>query len=105
MKKTFFFALLASLTCLQCNPPSKDKPGGDSATAKADEPAETIKKLDYYAQDKTRKEVSAAEFAAGRTPIVYFWANWWPLQRIQEITFRSADAGCVEKCYTDHAGH
>ena len=76
MKKTFFFALLASLTCLQCNPPSKDKPGGDSATAKADEPAETIKKLDYYAQDKTLKEVIAAEFAAGRTPIVYFWANW-----------------------------
>jgi thiol-disulfide isomerase/thioredoxin len=69
--------LLASLVFTQCGS-SADKKGGDSTGSQAnnDVPKEVIKKLDYYAQDKPMKDVIAAEFAAGRTPIVYFWANW-----------------------------
>ena len=76
MKKIIFFALLlAAFTFAQCSSSSENKSNGDSVS-KADEPKEAIKKLDYYAQDKILKDVIAAEFAAGRTPIVYFWANW-----------------------------
>lgn len=77
MKKILIPVLLASLVFTQCDSSSKDKSNGDSVSnAKADAPKEAIKKLDYYAQDKSLNEVIAAEFAAGRTPIVYFWATW-----------------------------
>jgi thiol-disulfide isomerase/thioredoxin len=75
MKKIVLPALLALLLFTQCGP-SSDKSTGDSLNAKADAPKEAIKKLDYYGQDKPLKDVIAAEFAAGRTPIVYFWADW-----------------------------
>lgn len=78
MKKILIPVLLAALVFTQCGSPSKDKATGDDAGsgAKADVPKETIKKLDYYGQDKPLKDVIAAEIAAGRTPIVYFWADW-----------------------------
>jgi thioredoxin 1 len=74
MKKILLPALFALFVFTQCG--SSNKSANDSVQAKADAPKEAIKKLDYYAQDKILKDVIAAEFAAGRTPIVYFWASW-----------------------------
>lgn len=76
MKKIIFPALIAAFVFVQCGSDAKNKASGDSTTEQANEPKEAIKKLDYYAQNKPLKDVIAAEFAAGRTPIVYFWANW-----------------------------
>ena len=76
MKKILLPALLlTALLFTQCGS-STDKSNTDSLEAKKDEPKEAIKKIDYYGQDKILKDVIAAEFAAGRTPIVYFWADW-----------------------------
>lgn len=36
----------------------------------------TIAKIDQSLQSKTVNEVVAAEFAAGRIPVLYFWASW-----------------------------
>jgi thioredoxin 1 len=76
MKKILLPALAALLIFTQCGSSSGSKPGDSANPKSADAPKEAIKKLDFHAQDKTLKEVIAAEFAAGRTPIVYFWADW-----------------------------
>lgn len=74
MRKIIVPMLLAALVLTQCNSSTKEKDGTD---AKAEAPKkESIKKLDYHAQDKPLKDVVAAEYAAGRTPVVYFWASW-----------------------------
>jgi thioredoxin 1 len=75
MKKILLPALAALLVFTQCGP-SNDKAGETKDGKTAEAPKEAIKKLDFHAQDKALKEVIAAEFAAGRTPVVYFWADW-----------------------------
>lgn len=75
MKKILLPALAALLVFTQCgSSDEKTKDAKDEKTTEATK--ETIKKLDFHAQDKSLKEVIAAEYAAGRTPIVYFWADW-----------------------------
>jgi thioredoxin 1 len=76
MKKILLPALAALLVFTQCGSSSNDKSSDSAANKSADAPKEAIKKLDYHAQDKKLADVIAAEFAAGRTPVVYFWADW-----------------------------
>lgn len=78
MKKILLPAFIALFVLTQCNSSSNDKHNSDSLPPNANTEAqkEVIRKIDYYGQKKTLKEVIATEFAANRVPIVYFWADW-----------------------------
>lgn len=77
MKKLLFIPALLLLQFCGTDKPA-DKGGDTGAQAKTDAPAqaEKIKLVSYPDGSKTLKEMIAAEYAAGRTPIVYFWADW-----------------------------
>lgn len=78
MKTILSAVLIASFFFTQCGTSSKDAAAGDSSNsaAKTETPKAAIEKIDFYGQQKSLKEVIAATYAAGRTPVVYFWAGW-----------------------------
>ncbi len=75
MKKVLPFLLLCAFLQASCNSSGKND-SAEEKDAKTEKKAEKISLLDYHAQDKSLNDLVAAEYAKGRTPVVYFWADW-----------------------------
>lgn len=76
MKKIVF--ILPCVLLLQfCGDKSSGKTGDSTSTQTTEvKKEEKIRKITYPSGDKTLNQLIAAEYAEGRTPVVYFWASW-----------------------------